>query len=263
MTSGVLAGAAVPLSKKPCSWRHRVISSACLLAMFLPACAPRTHYRELPEVPLAQEPLRAPLGLTLALDAVRLFGADGRELEPAPWLIRWIVERWRLSGLFEHVYGPADAEIAPPHSAHARLVLREAVDGGKSLNVIKSLLAVLTLFVLAPILPLNIDLKQAMECQIDLPDGGALRYEVSAAARQTVFAPRFDSAMAPYADVTAVNVAALAQHLRAEPRLRRWEKPAPGRRAAADEMGAQTTARAPRDGDRGPRSPASGAAMPR
>jgi len=103
----------------------------------------------------------------------------------------------------------------------------ETDDGHRGAGVAKGALVGLSLFALAPVLPLRVDKTASMQLAVDLPDGQRRLFHVTASA--TAYIELWGDAQQAGTEldaaVTRENLEALAVRLAADPAIRAYLHP--------------------------------------
>jgi hypothetical protein len=89
----------------------------------------------------------------------------------------------REVGFFAPVFEPSLAHQAKPDALHMTIRFAESIDSHQGAALVKGFFIGLSLYLLAPVLPLNGDMEQRIDVSLTLPDGRVRRYEAQTAAR--------------------------------------------------------------------------------
>lgn len=191
-----------------------------MLGLVLPGCQaePRTDWRERPGTDRDAPPAgHAVFAAVLERADSRL---DGRSLPPSQEVTRSYTRILRRASVFTDVFGPESAGRSGAASLRLRsdLVLDDRAAG----NVGRSILIAVSLGLLRPSLPFQLDLDGEMQLDVRLPgEAEARRYRSRAAATRTyTHSSQHRSAMdVVMREVTTENLRDIVAQLRADPSL--------------------------------------------
>ena len=179
---------------------------------------PRTVWRERPETDRAAPPAgHAVFAAVLERADSRL---DGRSLPPSPEVTRSYKRILRRASVFTDVFGPEAAGRSGTASLRLRsdLVLDDNAGG----NVGRSILIAVSLTLLRPVLPFQLDLVGVMQLDVRLPGVKEVRsYRSRAAATRTyTHSSQYRGAMeVVMREVTTENLRDIIAQLQGDPAL--------------------------------------------
>ena len=191
-----------------------------VLGLVLLGCQtePRTVWRVRPETDRDAPPTgHAVFAAVLERADSRL---DGRSLPPSPEVTRSYTRILRRASVFTEVFGPESA--GRPGTASLRLRSDLALDDRAAGNVGRSILVAVSLGLLRPALPFQLELDGVMQLDVRLPgEAEARSYRSSAAATRTYpHSSQHRSAMeVVMREVTTENLRDIVAQLRADPAL--------------------------------------------
>jgi len=145
---------------------------------------------------------------------------DGGTLPPNPDVTRSYARILRRASVFTEVLGPS--ATGRPGAASLRLRSELAADEKAAGNVGRSVLIALSLTLLRPALPFQLDLDGAMELEVTLPGEARARIYRSRAAASRFYphSSQHRSALeVVMREVTTENLRAIVAQLRADPAL--------------------------------------------
>ena len=130
----------------------------------------------------------------------------------------------RESGLFAPVLEPQLAHQAGPDALRMAIRATEFIDSHQGAALVKVFFIGLTLYLLAPVLPLNGDMEQQVEISLALPDGRVMRYEAKTSARLSyhLFANTTLAEAELGSKVGTSNLQAILARIREDSELRRY-----------------------------------------
>ena len=158
-----------------------VTLSLTIALIFSAGCSHWTTMRRVPP-PAANLPGAPSSTATLAIDSVS-GTLNGNPTPPNSVFVQSYASAMRETGFFAPVLEPSMAHQAPRDALHMTIQFAESIDSHQGAAFVKGLFIGLTLYLLAPALPLNGDMEQRIDVSLTLPDGRVRRFEAETAAR--------------------------------------------------------------------------------
>ena len=152
----------------------------CLLLAWAPGCGGYHLQSSGPQLEAPKGESFIKESWALSLDEVRVY-EYGVRYSPRASLIDRITGALRTSDVFDSVYGPEEAHLAPENRARVTCWIDTDLDKHELSNIYAGLAVVLTFGVLSPVLHQRFEVRQKVECTLLLPPRRLRTYSSSAA----------------------------------------------------------------------------------
>lgn len=199
-----------------------VAAGAVMLVGSVGCCTTAVHVQ--PVMPVDQPRLAQRLPFAAVIDKV-VVTVDGLDDTAPVALGQRLASRLRGAGLFDQVFSPHNAELAPPSSARVRVHITTTTERHHTANQIRKVFIISSLLLLWPLLPYTYDLDSSLVGTLVLPDGREQAYRAT-----TTLTRKSPNENGNYelwdleARAISMNIDALVAHLKADPALASWPR---------------------------------------
>jgi hypothetical protein len=179
-----------------------------------------------PVMPVDQPRLAQRLPFAAVIENV-VVTVDGLDDTAPVTLGQRLASRLRGEGLFDKVFSPRNAELAPPSSARVRVHITTTTERHHGANRVRKVFIISSLLLLWPLLPYKYDLDSTLVGTLLLPDGREQTYRA-----RTTLTRKSPNENANHelwdleARAISMNVDAFVAHLKTDPVLASWQRPA-------------------------------------
>ncbi len=162
------------------SLRRLEVVRLCIVAMCVAGCSARNLQSSGPELVAPPGKVRVDRSYALSVDEVRVY-EDGIRYFARGSFVDRIMGALRTSTVFDEIYGPAEAHLAPDGRVRAVCWVDTDLETHELSNLYSGLALVFSFGLLSPVFQQRYEVLQRMECTLLLPTGSVRKYASSAA----------------------------------------------------------------------------------